>query len=69
MTAGAGARASALSGAYNFRDLGGLPAADGRRTRTGLLFRSDTLQALTEADVARLVQPLGLMLASRLVED
>ena len=38
---------SPLAGAYNFRDLGGLQLPDGRRTCHGLLFRSDTLQALT----------------------
>jgi protein-tyrosine phosphatase len=53
---------AALTGAFNFRDLGGLPTADGRRTRSGLLFRSDTLQALTEADVTQLVRSLGVML-------
>jgi protein-tyrosine phosphatase len=53
---------AALTGAFNFRDLGGLPTADGRRIRSGLLFRSDTLQALTEADVAHLVRSLGVML-------
>jgi hypothetical protein len=52
----------ALTGAFNFRDLGGLPTADGRRTRPGRLFRSDTLQALTEADVTHLVESLGVML-------
>jgi hypothetical protein len=61
MSSGHGGRlAGSLAGAFNFRDLGGLPAADGRRTRSGLLFRSDTLQALTEADVAYLVRILGV---------
>jgi protein-tyrosine phosphatase len=62
MTAGDERGAAALTGAFNFRDLGGLPTADGRRTRSGLLFRSDTLQALTEDDVAHLVRSLGVML-------
>jgi protein-tyrosine phosphatase len=53
---------AALTGAFNFRDLGGLPTVDGRRTRSGLLFRSDTLQALTEEDVAHLVRSLGVVL-------
>ena len=53
---------AALTGAFNFRDLGGLPTVDGRRTRSGRLFRSDTLQALTEEDVAHLVRALGVML-------
>jgi hypothetical protein len=49
-----------LSGAYNFRDLGGLPTTDGGRIRSGRLFRSDTLQALTDDDVACLVDELGV---------
>lgn len=53
---------SPLAGAFNFRDLGGLPAGRDRRVRTGTLFRSDTLQALTEDDVAVLVDRLGVEL-------
>jgi protein-tyrosine phosphatase len=48
-----------LSGAFNFRDLGGYPALDGRVTRWGRLFRSDTLHELTESDV-ELLRTLGL---------
>jgi len=36
----------------NFRDLGGYPASDGRRTRWRTLFRADGLSQLTEADFA-----------------
>ena len=50
------------AGTANFRDLGGLPTEDGGRTRSGLLFRSDTLQELTEPDVEVLVHQLGLRL-------
>jgi protein-tyrosine phosphatase len=50
------------AGTLNFRDLGGLPAGPGRRTRSGVLFRSDTLQALPDEDVALLVDRLGLEL-------
>lgn len=50
------------SGTFNFRDLGGLPTEDGGRTRSGLLFRSDTLQELTEPDVDVLVHEVGLRL-------
>jgi protein-tyrosine phosphatase len=39
-----------LQGALNLRDLGGYPAAGGRSTRWGLVFRSDGLQGLTVAD-------------------
>jgi protein-tyrosine phosphatase len=48
------------AGALNFRDLGGLPVGPDRRTRHGVLFRSDTLQALTDDDVALLVDRVGL---------
>ncbi len=48
-----------LVGAMNFRDLGGLPAADGRALRHGLLFRSEKLSTLTDADVTILGR-LGL---------
>ena len=43
-----------LDGCYNFRDLGGYRADDGRRVRPGLTFRSDALHHLSEADVAHL---------------
>lgn len=48
-----------LEGAGNFRDLGGYRTADGGRTRWGLVFRSDALHRLTEADLAA-VSGLGL---------
>jgi protein-tyrosine phosphatase len=48
------AAAIVLEGAPNFRDLGGLPAGGGRRVRPGLLFRSQGLTALTDADLLRL---------------
>jgi protein-tyrosine phosphatase len=48
-----------LDGAYNVRDLGGLPARDGV-TRSGVLLRADALDALTEADVAHLVDEVSL---------
>jgi protein tyrosine/serine phosphatase len=50
----------ALQGCSNFRDLGGMPAAGGRSTRWKRVYRSDTLQELTEEDVKRLVGDLGL---------
>jgi len=43
-----------LQGCRNFRDLGGHPTVDGRRVRTGRVFRSDSLHGLTEADVTEL---------------
>ena len=43
-----------FEGAANFRDLGGYPAAGGRRTRWRRLFRADSLADLTAGDLARL---------------
>jgi protein-tyrosine phosphatase len=48
-----------LEGMFNLRDLGGYATHDGGRTRTGRIFRADTLAHLTEADLVALVQ-LGL---------
>lgn len=49
-----------LEGAFNFRDLGGMETRQGRRLRSGRLFRSDTLQALTDADAELLHDEIGL---------
>ncbi len=43
-----------LEGGVNFRDMGGYPAADGRKVKWGHLFRSGTMNRLTEADRAHL---------------
>ncbi len=51
-----------LSGASNFRDLGGYPGKDGRRLRWGRLFRSNHLGRLTESDIA-VVRGLGVRCA------
>jgi protein-tyrosine phosphatase len=48
-----------LTGAENIRDLGGLPLNAGGHTRSGVLFRGDTLQELTPDDV-KLFRKLGL---------
>ncbi|WP_245996407.1 tyrosine-protein phosphatase [Streptomyces armeniacus] len=48
-----------LTGVRNFRDVGGLPTADGRRLRHGVLFRSGHLAHATSEDVAYL-SGLGL---------
>lgn len=52
-------RRLAFEGAANFRDLGGYPAADGRKTRWRRLYRADSLGDLTPADLVRL-DGLGL---------
>ena len=47
-------RRVAVEGCLNFRDLGGYPTTDGRRTRAELLYRADGPHALTAADERRL---------------
>jgi protein tyrosine/serine phosphatase len=49
-----------IQGALNFRDAGGLPAGVGRQVAKGRLFRSDSLQFLTEQDLQLLVDDWGL---------
>jgi protein-tyrosine phosphatase len=48
-----------FEGAANFRDLGGYPAAPGRRTRWRRLYRADSLADLTSSDLEQLAA-LGL---------
>ncbi|MBL1075327.1 tyrosine-protein phosphatase [Nocardia sp. 2] len=43
-----------LEGARNFRDIGGYRTADGRTVRTGIVFRSNRIDALTDLDLAKL---------------
>ena len=43
-----------LDGPGNFRDLGGLPLAEGGSTRPGMVYRADRLSALSDADLVRL---------------
>src|SRR5215831_3584959 len=49
-----------LQGAFNVRDLGGLRTRDGRRTRYGLIYRSDSLDSITPADARILFDKLGI---------
>ncbi len=48
------AAAIRLDGAKNFRDIGGYRTTDGKTIRTGLVFRSNKLSTLTDADRAKL---------------
>jgi protein-tyrosine phosphatase len=48
-----------LAGAYNVRDLGGLPAG-GRRVRRFTLVRGDSPDGLTDADIATLRDVVGI---------
>ncbi|HET6191031.1 MAG TPA: tyrosine-protein phosphatase, partial [Trebonia sp.] len=49
-----------LEGAVNVRDLGGLPTLDGGSTVPSRLLRSENLQELSPADIARLVKEIGV---------
>src|SRR5947209_624461 len=49
-----------LEGAVNVRDLGDLPTEDGQKTARGSLLRADNLQALSPADVTKLVRDFGV---------
>lgn len=52
MTSASGAGANGpIPGLPNLRDLGGFPAADGRTTRPGMLYRSADLTGLRPADI------------------
>ena len=44
-----------LDGAPNFRDLGGLPAADGKHIKYGRLLRCGHLAYITKADEQNLL--------------
>src|SRR5437588_12310458 len=48
-----------LEGMFNLRDLGGYPTAAGGYTRTGRIFRADSLAHLTDEDLTH-VEALGL---------
>ncbi|MCU1462478.1 MAG: putative protein-tyrosine phosphatase [Acidimicrobiales bacterium] len=52
-------RAIALTGCFNFRDLGGYETMDGRRMKWRRLFRADGLSRLTPDDLG-VLGPLGL---------
>jgi protein-tyrosine phosphatase len=43
-----------LAGAMNFRDLGGIPTANGHHVRHGLVYRSGELNTLTDTDLETL---------------
>lgn len=58
----AGVRHITLAGADNLRDLGGYETTNGHQVRWGLIYRSDDLAALTDADM-RTLSSLGLATA------
>ena len=59
-----------MTGGYNFRDLGGLPGADGKHVAWGKLFRTDGLGSLTDADLAYLASiPIATIVDFRTSEE
>lgn len=55
---------------HNFRDTGGTPLEGGGVTRSGVLYRSDALAALTTAGVASLTEtPIGVVVDFRTPEE
>jgi protein-tyrosine phosphatase len=57
-----------MEGPVNFRDLGGYVTADGRRVRWDRVYRSDSLESLTDADIEAL-EGLGVRLVCDLRHD
>lgn len=49
-----------FDGLVNARDVGGLPVTGGGAVRRGVLFRSETPELMTDADVARAIDDLGV---------
>jgi protein-tyrosine phosphatase len=49
-----------LDGAFNVRDIGGLAAVNSGRTRSGLLYRGDSLDAISKRDAHRLFGELRI---------
>lgn len=52
-------RRTILTHSPNFRDIGGLTTSDGRRVRSGVVYRSGVMDLLDDADVSRL-RSLGI---------
>lgn len=50
-----------VDGVFNFRDMGGYRTTDGKKVKTGLVYRSGALGEITEAGLAKL-QELGIKL-------
>lgn len=59
-----------IEGLHNFRDTGGIALAEGGVTRSGVLFRSDALGALTDAGLRALGEtPIGVVVDFRTPEE
>jgi protein-tyrosine phosphatase len=58
-----------FDGLANARDVGGLPLDGGGRVRSGVLLRTESLEGLSEADVARLTGEYGVVQVLDLRKD
>lgn len=58
-----------FDGLANARDVGGLPVEGGGRIRPGVLLRTESLEGLSPADVARLTGELGVVQVLDLRKD
>lgn len=59
-----------IDGLYNFRDTGGMPLTAGGASRSGVLFRSDALNALTpDGLLAFAATPIGVIVDFRTPEE
>ncbi|MGO8609293.1 tyrosine-protein phosphatase, partial [Rhizobium johnstonii] len=59
-----------IEGLHNFRDTGGTPLSAGGATRSGVLYRSDSLGALTPAGLAELASTrIGVVVDFRTPEE
>lgn len=58
-----------FEGLANARDVGGLPLAGGGRIRSGVLLRTESLEGLSPADVARMTGDLGVVQVLDLRKD
>lgn len=55
-----------LQGTHNFRDVGGMPLTSSGSIRSGVLYRSDALAALTDDDLGQLAEsPIGVVVDFR----
>lgn len=61
---------TAIDGIYNFRDTGGMPLSSGGESRSGVLYRSAALNALTpEGLTAFAATPIGVVVDFRTPEE
>jgi protein-tyrosine phosphatase len=59
-----------LEGVHNMRDIGGYAVQGNRDVRTGIIYRSDTLENATESDIAHLKElRVGIVIDLRTIQE